>query len=84
MKSRLDELQSEMDAGNQRLQELEREQVQLREVMLRISGAMQVLRELLGETDTASVAGQANGKVDAAPAGAGERDAASAPAAVGA
>lgn len=48
MMIRLDELQSEMDAGTRRLQELEREQTQLHEVMLRISGAMQVLRELLG------------------------------------
>jgi prefoldin subunit 5 len=55
MRKRLEELQSELTAGSQRLQELEREQAQLHEVMLRISGAKQVLQELLaGDADGAA------------------------------
>jgi predicted nuclease with TOPRIM domain len=50
IRKRLAELTSELQTGNQRLQELEREETQLREVMLRISGAIQVLEELLSET----------------------------------
>ena len=54
MTIRLEELQTEWNAGSRRLQELEREQAQLREVMLRISGAMQVLRELLDKEGLAA------------------------------
>ncbi|MGZ6613096.1 MAG: hypothetical protein ACXVFQ_01525 [Solirubrobacteraceae bacterium] len=52
--ARISELQHELDAGNRRLQELELEQARLREVMLRITGALQVLRELLNEEAAAT------------------------------
>ncbi|HUA45474.1 MAG TPA: hypothetical protein VMA77_09625 [Solirubrobacteraceae bacterium] len=77
---RLEELQAELNAGNRRLQELDAEQTQLREVMLRISGAMQVLGELL-DSDTRvdaaaqpGAAAESNGRLDVPshePVGAG-------------
>lgn len=45
--SRLRELEAEYEAGERRLHVLEAESVRLRETMLRISGAIQVLQELL-------------------------------------
>jgi predicted nuclease with TOPRIM domain len=47
LQSRLDELKKEFEAGQARLQELELQQARLRETMLRISGAIQVLEEML-------------------------------------
>ena len=44
---RLEELQRELETGQKRLRELETEQVFVRETCLRISGAIQVLQELL-------------------------------------
>ena len=44
--SRLDALRKEMAVGEQRMQDLERQLAQLRDTMLRISGAIQVLEEL--------------------------------------
>jgi prefoldin subunit 5 len=49
MQQRLQELRAELEKGRQRLQALDREQQQLRETMLRISGAIQVLEELSAE-----------------------------------
>jgi predicted nuclease with TOPRIM domain len=49
VQARLDLLRKEFEAGQARLRELERQQAQLTETMLRISGAMQVLEELLAE-----------------------------------
>lgn len=46
--SRLAALKKEFEAGQGRLRELETEQSFVRETMLRISGAIQVLEELLG------------------------------------
>jgi prefoldin subunit 5 len=43
---RLDALRKEMEIGQQRMQDLERQLSQLRDTMLRISGAIQVLEEL--------------------------------------
>jgi prefoldin subunit 5 len=43
---RLDALRKEMEVGQQRMQELERQLSQLRDTMLRISGAIQVLEEI--------------------------------------
>ena len=73
IQDRINELQAELDTGSQRMQELEREQTQLREVMLRISGALQVLHELL-ESDggqngaTATHAGRATSEEELEPA----------------
>ena len=47
LQARLGELKKEFATGQARLQELERQQMHLREMMLRISGAIQVLEELL-------------------------------------
>ena len=46
---RLAELQREFAAGEQQLRELEAQQVRLRDTMLRIDGAMHVLREMLAK-----------------------------------
>ena len=55
--SRLAALRKEFEAGQGRLRELETEQSYIRETMLRISGAIQVLEELLGEGKSAAEAG---------------------------
>lgn len=47
LESRLGELRSEFEKGQQKLQELEAEASGLRDMLLRISGAMQVLQEEL-------------------------------------
>ncbi len=49
LQTRLGELKKEFATGQTRLQELEKQQMYLRETMLRISGAIQVLEELLAE-----------------------------------
>lgn len=49
LQARLGELKKELETGRIRLQGLEKRQLYLREMMLRISGAIQVLEELLAE-----------------------------------
>jgi predicted nuclease with TOPRIM domain len=49
MTNRLDELRREFEKGRQRLETLERERQELRDTMLRISGAIQVIEELLAQ-----------------------------------
>ena len=49
IKQRLEELRKEFATGEARLQELENQTNQLKNTMLRISGAIQVLEELLQE-----------------------------------
>jgi prefoldin subunit 5 len=51
MRKRLRELRAELKLGEAELQELQRRQGQLRDTVLRISGAIQVLEELLPSTD---------------------------------
>ena len=51
LQHRLSELQQEFQKGQQKLQELEREAQGLRETMLRIAGAIQVLEEELAKAD---------------------------------
>jgi hypothetical protein len=47
--TRLAELQREYEVGQRRLQELVAQEVSIRETLLRISGAIQVLTELTGQ-----------------------------------
>ena len=49
LKQRLEVLKNEFAAGEQRQAALQREQLALHETLLRISGAIQVLEELLAE-----------------------------------
>jgi len=48
LQKRLEELKKEFETGQARLRELETEQAYIRETLLRISGAIQVLEEALG------------------------------------
>lgn len=57
---RLTELQREYEVGQRRLQELVAQEVSIRETLLRISGAIQVLTELTGQAAPSET-------VDAAP-----------------
>ena len=52
LNQRLAELTTELECGQRMMAELESRQLKLRESMLRISGAIQLLRELLGATDS--------------------------------
>jgi prefoldin subunit 5 len=47
MEKRLEELRSELTKGRQRLELLDRERQEVRDTMLRISGAIRVLEELV-------------------------------------
>ncbi len=49
MEARLRELQGELQRGQQQMALLERERSDLHDTMLRISGAIQVLEELLAQ-----------------------------------
>ena len=59
LQARLDDLKKEFEIGQKRLRELEAEQSAVRETMLRISGAIQVLQELI---DDANKDGRADGQ----------------------
>lgn len=50
IQGRIDALRKEMETGQQKMQELEGQLARLRDTMLRISGAIQVLTELQSET----------------------------------
>jgi hypothetical protein len=51
LKQRLSELNTELECGKRMITELESRQLKIRESMLRIAGAIQVLHELLGDED---------------------------------
>jgi predicted nuclease with TOPRIM domain len=51
LQKRLDALRNEFEVGRQRLAELEQQTAKLRETLLRISGAIQVLEEELGSAE---------------------------------
>jgi predicted nuclease with TOPRIM domain len=53
---RLDELRSDWTAGQRRLESLDDERQRLRETLLRIAGAIQVLEELSGEVSSGATA----------------------------
>jgi hypothetical protein len=54
--TRLAELQREYEVGQRRLQELVAQEMSIRETLLRISGAIQVLQELTGQAEPAGTA----------------------------
>jgi len=56
LEARLNELRDEYDAGTKVLGDLQKKQDELRSTLLRISGAIQVLEEVLA-TETAADAG---------------------------
>ena len=51
LRTRLAELKAEFEKGQKRLEELETETNHLRQTLLRISGAVQILEELLAQTE---------------------------------
>ena len=51
-KLRLEELKKEFETGQSQLQELDRQQTRLRETLLRISGAIQILEEMLANENS--------------------------------
>jgi predicted nuclease with TOPRIM domain len=57
LQQRLAVLKSEFEAGQQMLAELEAKQASLKETLLRISGAIQVLEEELGKWQEANADG---------------------------
>ncbi len=50
LQARLEELKREFETGQARLRELESEEVYVRETVLRISGAIKVLEEVLSDS----------------------------------
>jgi uncharacterized coiled-coil protein SlyX len=55
LKARLQSLKSESTVGQQKLAELEAQAANLRNTLLRISGAIQVLEEELAQPDPAAI-----------------------------
>lgn len=66
LNQRLLELQSEREKGRAQMAQLEQQRTELRETMLRISGAIQVLEELLKQ-NSAVVLRPATQTVEAEP-----------------
>ena len=54
LEARLTELEQEFQIGEQQLRDVDLQQARLRETLLRISGAIQVLHELLDSPDGVS------------------------------
>ena len=54
VENRLAELKSEFESGQKMMLEIEQKQARLREQLFRISGAIQVLEEILGESEKAA------------------------------
>lgn len=53
MIERLEQLRAELEKGRQRMQSLDRERQEVRDTMLRISGAIRVLEEMLQQNGSA-------------------------------
>lgn len=51
LEQRLEELKAEFEKGQQTLEELETRAAEVRQTLLRISGAIQVLEEVLGSPE---------------------------------
>jgi septal ring factor EnvC (AmiA/AmiB activator) len=66
--SRMRELQREYDRGEQQLRELVQQEAALRETLLRISGALQVLRELIAAENAENAENQEAAGPEPAPA----------------
>lgn len=62
LQQRLNELRSEFEAGKAMMADLEAKQTNLRETLLRISGAIQVLEELLAGAKQAQQNGHEDGQ----------------------
>jgi hypothetical protein len=62
IQARLVALREQFETGQTELQKVEAQRVSLHETMLRISGAMQVLEELLAASDPAREDGTVTGK----------------------
>lgn len=59
---RIEALRKELEVGQQRMQDLKRQLTQLRDTMLRISGAIQVLEEIQAQAAAAdTTADKSNG-----------------------
>lgn len=70
IQSRIASLKNELEIGKGRLQELEQQHLHIRDTMLRISGAIQVLEEMQQETTPVSdVAGPEQNGSDLAALG---------------
>jgi prefoldin subunit 5 len=70
LEQRVGELRAEQQKGQQMLAELEAKQAELRQTLLRISGAIQVLEELLaGRADDARQNGLVPATADSPPPG---------------
>jgi hypothetical protein len=66
LNERLDTLRREYEAGQKMLADLEARQLELRETLLRIAGAIQVVQELLADTGTDADAAETD-RTDPAP-----------------
>lgn len=58
MIERLEQLRAELEKGNLRLQSLDRERQEVRDTMLRISGAIRVLEEMLQQNRSGTAAAE--------------------------
>jgi peroxiredoxin len=74
MQTRLEALRKEFETGQVELEKVERQRTYLRETMLRISGAIQVLEELLAEGEPVGRNGASHGQAQPASAQAPESD----------
>ncbi len=66
LEKRLQELQNEFEAGQKMLADMEAKQANLRDTLLRLSGAIQVLQEELGQGEEKNGSAQ-NGQSAAEP-----------------
>lgn len=65
LQGRLDELKAEFEKGQTQLRELEAQETQLRQTLLRISGAIQVLEEELSKTEGSEAQAEDSQKTNA-------------------